>query len=45
MNYDEELLDRKKGIGRYSDNSVEFIEKLLIYMGKQGFESVNYLDK
>ena len=45
MNYDEELLDRKKGIGRYSDNSVEFIEKLLIYMGKQGFEPVNYLDK
>ena len=45
MNYDEELLDRKNGIGRYSDKSVKCMEKVLTYMREQGFEPVNYLDK
>ena len=45
MNYDEELMDRRNGMARYTDKSIAVIEKILIYMGKQGFEPVNYLDK
>ena len=45
MNYDEELMDRRKGRGRYSDKSIQLMGKVLIYMSKKGFVATNYLDK
>lgn len=45
MTYDNELMDRRNGMARYTDKSIEFMEKILTRMNEWGFEPVNYLDK